>query len=260
MNSIVVHYKELALKGRNRPWFIKVLVRNLKTALADLHVRVVAIDDGPHRDRAGPATRRGREARGADQRASSASPTSRTPAAGPTISTRWPRPSSPTSATVQAGVVPRVGDARGQAAAVHLPAGRARSRRAHQGSRRLACRSRRSRADHSHRDDAGRRVLFLRQGAGRRRAADRDRRARRMPAVGRHRFAGGRVPDDAARLLGAAHSFSQLPDPVARVAGKSPRDRRAADDASAAVATGARARSANCSSRSCSRFRRSCAS
>ena len=38
MNSIVVHYKELALKGRNRPWFIQVLVRNLKTALGGLDV------------------------------------------------------------------------------------------------------------------------------------------------------------------------------------------------------------------------------
>jgi len=34
MTSIVVHYKELALKGKNRPWFIQLLVRNLKTALA----------------------------------------------------------------------------------------------------------------------------------------------------------------------------------------------------------------------------------
>jgi thiamine biosynthesis protein ThiI len=41
MTSIVVHYKELALKGRNRPWFIKVLVRNLRAALADLDVRAV---------------------------------------------------------------------------------------------------------------------------------------------------------------------------------------------------------------------------
>jgi tRNA uracil 4-sulfurtransferase len=38
MDSIVVHYKELALKGKNRPWFIRLLVRNLKTALAGLHV------------------------------------------------------------------------------------------------------------------------------------------------------------------------------------------------------------------------------
>ena len=38
MNSIVVHYKELALKGKNRPWFVKLLVRNLRAALADLRV------------------------------------------------------------------------------------------------------------------------------------------------------------------------------------------------------------------------------
>ena len=43
MNSIVVHYKELALKGGNRPWFINTLVRNLKTALGGLDVRVRAI-------------------------------------------------------------------------------------------------------------------------------------------------------------------------------------------------------------------------
>jgi tRNA uracil 4-sulfurtransferase len=41
VNAIVVHYKELALKGRNRPWFIQLLVRNLKTALAGLDVRAI---------------------------------------------------------------------------------------------------------------------------------------------------------------------------------------------------------------------------
>lgn len=41
MNSIVVHYKELALKGKNRPWFIQHLVRNLRTALAGLDVKSV---------------------------------------------------------------------------------------------------------------------------------------------------------------------------------------------------------------------------
>ena len=41
MNTIVIHYKELALKGRNRPWFIRLLVRNLRTALKDLEVRSV---------------------------------------------------------------------------------------------------------------------------------------------------------------------------------------------------------------------------
>jgi thiamine biosynthesis protein ThiI len=41
MNTIVVHYKELALKGRNRPWFVNLLVRNLRAALKDLDVRSV---------------------------------------------------------------------------------------------------------------------------------------------------------------------------------------------------------------------------
>ena len=41
MNSIVVHYQELALKGKNRPWFLGRLVRNLRRALADLDVRSV---------------------------------------------------------------------------------------------------------------------------------------------------------------------------------------------------------------------------
>ena len=41
MRSIVVHYKELALKGRNRPWFVQVLTRNLKQALKGLDVSSV---------------------------------------------------------------------------------------------------------------------------------------------------------------------------------------------------------------------------
>jgi tRNA uracil 4-sulfurtransferase len=41
MNAIVVHYKELSLKGRNRPWFVQLLVRNLKVALAGLDARAV---------------------------------------------------------------------------------------------------------------------------------------------------------------------------------------------------------------------------
>ena len=41
MNSIVVHYQELALKGKNRPWFLGRLVRNLRRALSDLDVSSV---------------------------------------------------------------------------------------------------------------------------------------------------------------------------------------------------------------------------
>jgi thiamine biosynthesis protein ThiI len=41
MISVVIHYQELALKGRNRPWFINTLVRTIRLALADLDVRSV---------------------------------------------------------------------------------------------------------------------------------------------------------------------------------------------------------------------------
>jgi thiamine biosynthesis protein ThiI len=41
VSSVVVHYGELALKGRNRPWFINTLVRSMRAALADLDVRDV---------------------------------------------------------------------------------------------------------------------------------------------------------------------------------------------------------------------------
>ena len=41
MKSVIVHYQEIALKGRNRPWFVARLVRNLREALSDLDVRRV---------------------------------------------------------------------------------------------------------------------------------------------------------------------------------------------------------------------------
>jgi thiamine biosynthesis protein ThiI len=41
VNSIVVHYQELALKGKNRPWFLGRLVRHLRHAVSDLGVRSV---------------------------------------------------------------------------------------------------------------------------------------------------------------------------------------------------------------------------
>jgi thiamine biosynthesis protein ThiI len=41
MNSVVVHYQEIALKGKNRPWFIGRLVRNIRQAVSDLDVAQV---------------------------------------------------------------------------------------------------------------------------------------------------------------------------------------------------------------------------
>ncbi len=41
MKSIVVHYQEIALKGRNRPWFVSRLVRNIREATSDLDIKSV---------------------------------------------------------------------------------------------------------------------------------------------------------------------------------------------------------------------------
>ena len=41
MKSVIIHYQEIALKGRNRPWFISRLVRNIRESTRDLEVRDV---------------------------------------------------------------------------------------------------------------------------------------------------------------------------------------------------------------------------
>ena len=98
MNSIVVHYKELALKGRNRPWFIQHLVRNLqvcapgsrRVAVRALMGRIdIEIGAASNLDRPTRGWRGMRCASGFG--GFSASPTSRLPVARRTISTRWPR-------------------------------------------------------------------------------------------------------------------------------------------------------------------------
>ena len=43
MTSVIVHYQEIALKGKNRPWFIGRLVRNLRHALADLRLSSLTV-------------------------------------------------------------------------------------------------------------------------------------------------------------------------------------------------------------------------
>jgi len=58
MRSIVVHYQEIALKGKNRPWFLGRLVRNLKRALSDLDVVDVRSLMGRIEIQLGPGTRR----------------------------------------------------------------------------------------------------------------------------------------------------------------------------------------------------------
>src|SRR5919205_298372 len=43
MKSVIVHYQEIALKGRNRPWFVARLARNIRQATSDLDVRDVRV-------------------------------------------------------------------------------------------------------------------------------------------------------------------------------------------------------------------------
>src|SRR6187455_592835 len=58
MNSIVVHYQEIALKGKNRPWFLGRLVRNLRRALSDLDLVDVRALMGRVEIRLGPGSNR----------------------------------------------------------------------------------------------------------------------------------------------------------------------------------------------------------
>ena len=81
MNSIVVHYQEIALKGKNRPWFLGRLVRNLKRALSDLDVVDVRALMGRIEIQLGPGT--SREEAGSASGARSASRTFPTRAARP---------------------------------------------------------------------------------------------------------------------------------------------------------------------------------
>ena len=41
--SIVIHYQEIALKGKNRPWFLSRLVRNVRRAVSGLDVKSVRL-------------------------------------------------------------------------------------------------------------------------------------------------------------------------------------------------------------------------
>lgn len=57
MASVVIHYGELALKGRNRPWFVNTLVRTIRASLRGIDIEQVysvlgrvVVRLGPHAD------------------------------------------------------------------------------------------------------------------------------------------------------------------------------------------------------------------
>lgn len=56
MRSVVVHYQEIALKGRNRPYFVSKLAGNLRAATADLDVTKLRILMGRFELVLGPQT------------------------------------------------------------------------------------------------------------------------------------------------------------------------------------------------------------
>jgi thiamine biosynthesis protein ThiI len=56
MTSIVVHYQEIALKGKNRPWFVARLTRNIREAVRGLDVKEVRVLMGRIEIALGPAT------------------------------------------------------------------------------------------------------------------------------------------------------------------------------------------------------------
>jgi thiamine biosynthesis protein ThiI len=59
MSSIVIHYQEIALKGKNRPWFLARLVRNIRQAVSDLDVTSVRALMGRIEVVVGPGASRG---------------------------------------------------------------------------------------------------------------------------------------------------------------------------------------------------------
>src|SRR3569832_2790846 len=56
MKSVVIHYQETALKGKNRPWFISRLARNIREAIRGLDVADVRVHMGRIEIVLGPTT------------------------------------------------------------------------------------------------------------------------------------------------------------------------------------------------------------
>ena len=220
MKSVIVHYQELALKGRNRPWFINTLVRNLRLVLSDLdlhsvralmgRVEVKLGDSAPWetvRERLrrlpgianfGLAThvragyRRHRRRR-------------RLAVAGP-----------------DRQELSRRGPSRRQAIPDSVAGDRADHRSSRAGRDGLAGEPRQAREDHSRRGRHERRVLLLREGTRARRTAGRHQRQGDVPALRRHRLTGGGLARHAARMPVDVRALPQLSDSLAHVPGEGP--------------------------------------
>ena len=162
MKSLIVHYQEIALKGKNRPWFVTRLVHNLRAATRGIGVREVRALMGRIEIVLGRHGRMG-------PRAANGLPVSSAVAnfarAG---RRRWtsrqsPRRSSATSVRGsgrRSACPARRADKRFP---LTSPRDRARGRRPHQDGPRLARRPRQAGADHPRRDADDRGLLLLRE-------------------------------------------------------------------------------------------------
>ena len=250
MKSVVIHYGEIALKGKNRPWFVTRLARNIREATSDLDIAEVRVLMGrielvlgpeadlgtgerTHRPRLRHRQLRARRARAARRRRD-----------------RHRDPERPRAR--EPGHVPRVGQARRQALSPELPRDRARGRRPHQGSAQLDREPRQSGVHDSRRGADARSVLLLRHRPRPRRASRRRQRPRGVPPLGRHRFAGRGLAHAAPRLPRPVHPLSQLSDPVARVAGEGPGAGEVCSRVTSSVRGSSSCPSARSSSASCS--------
>ena len=163
MRSIVIHYQEIALKGKNRPWFIGRLVRHVKLAMADLDVREVRSIMGRIEVVLGPDVpwEVAKRAAAAVFGIANFAIARRTEPDLEALATALLRG----SAGPGAGKLPRDGPARRQAVPDAVAGDRAPDRRARPGGVRLAGQAERSRAHHPRRVRHPRGVLLLRQGA-----------------------------------------------------------------------------------------------
>jgi tRNA uracil 4-sulfurtransferase len=87
VNSIVVHYQEIALKGKNRPWFLGRLVRNLRHAVSDLPGVIVRPTMGRIELLIGQTPSKAATSSGAATEAARSTSSSRSVAAAPAVTT-----------------------------------------------------------------------------------------------------------------------------------------------------------------------------
>ena len=228
MISILVHYSEIALKGKNRSWFVGRLVRNIHTALAGLHVKEVRTHIGrieivlgqdsalPEVQRSPVANLRHRQLLGGHP------PAARLRGHGRPPSCRSCRRASRLDRFACSCAAPMR----------NLPCRhltwRAISARAC-GRARLEGRSRSRRPGDPRRDHSRRGVLLHGPRCRRRRLANRHGRSPGGALVRRHRFAGRGVAHDEARLQRHARAFPQRAVPVECVAGEGATARRGVD-------------------------------